>query len=252
MSQEYHPDFTAWGTITGAFAVLMKELRYFSIILVAYVACSVLPYLLFYQGVDLTNPAVAIEAFSGAEPLMAVVTVLSYFIYAALYILVLDRVNGSLNGYSFDEYPFVSRILKAVIPIILIYIITMIAMMIGLLLLIIPGLIVAAGLYLAIPAKLAENIGILASLDRSWELSKGHRLGIWGVILIPVIPFFIFMFVFMGAILTDVQNGGGVDALTSPFYMIVNSLISGAFTILFIAASGVAYHLIVNEKINDH
>lgn len=54
----------------------------------------------------------------------------------------------------------------------------------GLLLLIIPGVIVACMLYVAIPAVVIERTGIMGALGRSRELTRGHKSELFVMLLI--------------------------------------------------------------------
>ena len=51
----------------------------------------------------------------------------------------------------------------------------------GLLLLVVPGAIMACALFVAAPAAVVERLGPVAALERSWQLTKGHRWNIFGV-----------------------------------------------------------------------
>ncbi len=53
--------------------------------------------------------------------------------------------------------------------------------------LIIPGLIVALMLYVAIPVAIVERLGVTASLRRSRELTNGHKSTLLGIVLITTI-----------------------------------------------------------------
>jgi len=56
------------------------------------------------------------------------------------------------------------------------------ATLLGLLLLVVPGLMVAAGLYVTTPVVLAEQgLGASGALKRSWELTRGRRWPVLGV-----------------------------------------------------------------------
>lgn len=57
-------------------------------------------------------------------------------------------------------------------------------------LLIVPGVIVACMLYVAIPASVLERPGLLGALHRSRELTRGHKLEIFGLLfLLGVLSF---------------------------------------------------------------
>ena len=53
---------------------------------------------------------------------------------------------------------------------------------IGLFLLAVPGMILICGWYVALPVCQIERLGAIASLKRSWVLTKGHRWRIFGLL----------------------------------------------------------------------
>jgi len=59
---------------------------------------------------------------------------------------------------------------------------------VGLILLIIPGLILYAMWFVAVPACVVERLGPWTSLRRSRDLTKGHRWKLCGLALLPIIP----------------------------------------------------------------
>src|SRR5262245_4165410 len=59
---------------------------------------------------------------------------------------------------------------------------------VGLILLIIPGLILYAMWFVAVPACVVERLGSWTSLRRSRDLTKGHRWKLCGLALLPIIP----------------------------------------------------------------
>lgn len=249
MSDQYHPDFTTWGAVSKTIHVLKTEIAFFGALIILYAIISTLPALYIYDGIDFSDPAAIIKIYSVENPLFLVTTIFYYLLFALYFVFAIDRTDAHLNGYSFDDYPYLSRGLKSVLPVIIIYIISMLLMMVGLFLFIVPGLIVMAGLYLAIPAKLAENISIFEAISRSWDLSKGHRMAIWGVILIPLIPIIIIVFTGMSFMIGDLQESGDISALMSPAYIILNAAINGIVTTFYIVATAVCYHQIKMEKI---
>lgn len=62
------------------------------------------------------------------------------------------------------------------------------AVAMGFLLLIVPGLILMTMWYLATPACMVERLGVSASFARSSALTKGHRWQVFGMILLITIP----------------------------------------------------------------
>lgn len=246
MSETSPPDFTAFGAIGETISIMRTEFKFFAILISIYVIVSLVPYLFLFDGIDFTDPEMFVNQMQGAQPFLSVLYIAYYLLYAVFIIYILDRTNASLNNYSMDEYPYFSRAVNCAIPVILAYIISVLLTFVGLLLLIIPGLIVFAGLYLAIPAKLAENISFLSAIPRSWELTKGHRLGIWGVFLIPLVPMFIISFGLLSFAVID------VNILFSPVYLAISAIVNSTFAVFFFVASGVVYHQICNENMVDH
>jgi hypothetical protein len=72
-------------------------------------------------------------------------------------------------------------------PIIGLVICAYLAIWIGLILLIVPGIILAIMWYVATPVCVVEQKGPLASLGRSSEITKGHRWKIFGMVLLLII-----------------------------------------------------------------
>ncbi len=242
-------NFSAFSALNTALDVFKKEFKFFATILIIYILVSVLPYLYLFDNVDLFDPAAVMEAGFTDNLFVTALGIIFYLLYAYMFVLVLDKTNSSLNNISFNDYPYLSRGIQTVIPVILIYVITAILVGIGLVLLIIPGLIAMAGLYLAVPAKLAENISFYSSIPRSWQLTKGCRLSIWGMLLVFLVLGLIISFVLMGVLLTQIGDGDGLKAVISPFYLTINSVINGLFTIFYMIATGVAYHQIADDNV---
>jgi hypothetical protein len=72
-------------------------------------------------------------------------------------------------------------------PIVGLVICAYLAIWIGLILLIVPGIILGIMWYVATPVCVVEQKGPLASLGRSSELTKGHRWKIFGMVLLLIV-----------------------------------------------------------------
>tara|TARA_R110002096_G_scaffold408075_1_gene606977 strand:+ start:89172 stop:89903 length:732 start_codon:yes stop_codon:yes gene_type:complete len=70
------------------------------------------------------------------------------------------------------------------LPVLLTAIVAGLAIVVGFVLLIVPGIIVMTILYVAIPVAVVERPGIMASLSRSSELTSGYRMRIFGLVFI--------------------------------------------------------------------
>ena len=72
-------------------------------------------------------------------------------------------------------------------PIIGLAICVTIGIMVGLLLLVVPGIILAVMWFVATPACVVEQLGPMSAMGRSSELTKGHRWKIFGMLVLVVI-----------------------------------------------------------------
>ncbi len=81
--------------------------------------------------------------------------------------------------------------LKYALPLLLMAIVSVIAIYAGLILLLVPGLILALMWSVATPAMVSEGLGVFASLGRSRALTKGHRWAIFGLLLVVALLTFV-------------------------------------------------------------
>jgi hypothetical protein len=108
-----------------------------------------------------------------------------------------------------------------------------IAFLLGLVLLIIPGIIAALALMVAIPVIVAEDESAFTALDRSVNLTRGHRMSILGgafVILLIVIIAFVVLELFPDSVY-DV-----LSTLLLPLATILASCFSAAAYVNLVAA----------------
>ena len=154
---------------------------------------------------------------------------LGYFLTAALVYGTIRELRGSRANLG----ECVGRGLALVFPVIGVAFVAFIAGALGFLLLIVPGLIVVTMLWVAIPAAVVERPGVIRSLGRSRELTKGSRWRVFGIIVI--------LFVI------EVLPTGVVDALLGATgnltaYLVVSWLVT-AFVMAFSAVvAAVGYH----------
>lgn len=125
------------------------------------------------------------------------------------------------------------RALKNLIPLIVISILLSLAIMLGMILLIVPGIIVTLMFYVVMTAYIAEpGLGILGAFKRSRELTKGHRWGILAIVLIVAICIAILnMIVALPLGLSAPGEAGPVVIALSAFISAVTTIISLVFTI---------------------
>jgi hypothetical protein len=110
-------------------------------------------------------------------------TALHYLLQGAL-------VHGTivdLNGRRAAFGECLSTALRSLFPLIVIAFLATIAIYVGLILLVFPGLILATMWFVVVPVRVVESTGIIRSFSRSSELTRGHRGAIFGLLIIYVI-----------------------------------------------------------------
>ncbi|MDC7676595.1 hypothetical protein [Asticcacaulis machinosus] len=178
--------FTIGNTLNEGFALLGQ---YFGQIAVAGLLLYVLPMtaavlgLFSSFGFDLQNPSLQLEQGVylpfGIYMGMSVLTAL-----LSLSVLTEIIVKGEAKQ-PFNLGASIGRGFINIIPLIIVGILSTLLMMVGLILLIIPGFIVMLGLYVATTVYIAEpGIGIIGAMKRSWALTKNHRWQIFLILLI--------------------------------------------------------------------
>lgn len=74
------------------------------------------------------------------------------------------------------------------LPVLLVSILVGLATMGGFLLLVIPGIVVACGLFVSVPSLIVEDLSPSDALRRSWRLTDGYKVPIFFVSLLLAIP----------------------------------------------------------------
>lgn len=145
---------------------------------------------------------------------------------------VIYGVFQQLRGQHASMGACISIGLGRLLPVIGVGILSFLCICLGLVALVIPGIIVALMLYVAVPVTVVEKLGAVESLKRSKELTQGHRGILFGLLLVVTLcagAFGAFVGFFV-AILPDIVETivrQGISILTSAW---------GA------AMTGVVYH----------
>jgi hypothetical protein len=114
---------------------------------------------------------------------------------------------------------------------------TGIGTILGLILLVVPGLFLATAWAVAGPARVVEGPGVTKALQRSWDLTRGHRwrvfalfLIVWGVALLAIV-----------ALAAAFALAGFFGDTPTPADIIAESFISGFVLALPSVATAVSY-----------
>ena len=171
-------------------------------------------------------------AFLGA---FAVMIVLQYLLTGAIVYGALQH----LDGHKPSIVASLMQGLRRIIPIILVAIITTVLVWIGLVLLIVPGIIIALMLCVAIPVVMVEGPGVLASLSRSRALTKGSRWRLLGLLLIAFIGTTVLSMIVSTVVSVALVFVGSTGPLISTGIDVAMQLFTTVFLAVVLA---VAYH----------
>jgi hypothetical protein len=154
---------------------------------------------------------------------------------------------SDLNGRRVSVADSLRVALYAFLPMLLIGIMMGLAIGVGLILFIVPGVMLAIAWCVAIPVYVVERPGIMDVFGRSAELTRGNRWRIFGLVILWVIAMLIVEMVFavVGG-LSNLATVGGFPLLTRlvvlPLIQVANSLIG---------ATGVAALYVELRQIRD-
>jgi hypothetical protein len=147
-----------------------------------------------------------------------------------------------LSGRQADLSHSLALALRLLIPIIIVSIIVSVLTVLGLLLLIVPGIMIYCAFIVSVPALIEERRGIAGSLRRSRELTRGSRLAIFLLLVI----FWVFSVIISGLL----GLIGGTPAITpgtvefpDPILAGATSAIGSALTSVIVAVSLAALYV---------
>jgi hypothetical protein len=150
---------------------------------------------------------------------------------------VIHVIVGERFGRKLTFGQALSRAVRLFLPMIGIGVLSGLAIMVGLILLVVPGVIVAVGLSVAAPARALEGPGVTRALQRSWDLTRGHRWRLfaffallWGGLLLVALA--------LGVL---VGLAGLFQETNSYADLIAESLISGVIAVAPPIFAAVAY-----------
>jgi hypothetical protein len=116
----------------------------------------------------------------------------------------------------------------------------------GFLFMVIPGVILAVGLALAIPAVVLEPRSASAALSRSWELTRGSRWRIFGLGVTLLVLLYVPVIAISGLVAVLIPSGAGPSLAASSVSTIVALAIGGVIQLfiypLFYCVLTVAYY----------
>jgi hypothetical protein len=175
-------------------------------------------------------------AFDGASVFGGLIAFVIYMVLAAILQAALVRATiEDLNGQKPTFGDAVSRGIALLLPIIGLSFLMYLGIGIGFMLLLIPGIYLAIRWSAAVPVLVHEQLGVLGSMKRSSELTKGSRWRIFGLFIIMVIAIWILQ-VALGLLALAVTPVVGTVIATA-----LVALLSAVTSVILSIAVAVAY-----------
>ena len=142
---------------------------------------------------------------------------------------------------------------RTALPVLAVGIVAWLAVCVAAIFLIVPGIIVALILCVALPARVLEGPGVMRALNRSADLTRGHRWGILGFFLILMLIFIVISMI-AGVVTSALHLVAGEDFMGSmmsgaryswwnwPSLLIVRPLVSALETLIGATAAAALYY----------
>lgn len=107
-----------------------------------------------------------------------------------------------------------------------VYVLYSLAVVIGLILLVVPGLVLAVGLWPALYLVLDDDLGVTDTLSKAWAMTKGHR---WRLFALGVVLFFFTLLGLLALIVGVVVTGALATLVSAAAYEELALAYEGAF-----------------------
>jgi hypothetical protein len=178
-----HGEFRIGQVLSRAFDVFFKHIATFTLIAtVVFIPAVFAPSVLLLV-VDLSR--------ASPDQIVALTSLSSFVLYLFLAPLataiILYGAFQHMRGHPVRLGETISRGLARALPLIGLMVVETLGIMLGTLLLIIPGFILAVMWYVAVPICVVERTGPVKSLSRSQELTKGFRWKVFALFLLALI-----------------------------------------------------------------
>jgi membrane-anchored glycerophosphoryl diester phosphodiesterase (GDPDase) len=121
------------------------------------------------------------------------------------------------------DYEIASDIVRnRFVTLILVSIVYFIAVVIGLILLVIPGIYIGARLSPALPASVLDEYGVSDSLSVGWDIGQGNVLKLLGIFLLTVVV--------PGILFSGAAVAAGFDVAQNPVFSLALSPVGAVFS----------------------
>ena len=227
-------EFAAGSALGRGFGIWLKNLPSFLIL----AAIGYAPSIIYAVTRD---PQSLIEPTIGGRFLdLALSTIGQSIATAGILYGVIQQLRGNHAGIGES----LSVGIKRLLPVIGVGIVVGLAVGVGLLLLIVPGIILGCMLYVAVPVAVVEKPGLGGSLKRSQELTSGYKVQIFGLFVVITLLTVAANFVLSKMMVPDVNSVTNLDDFLAKVktFLIAAAGLSLVMGSLGAAIQGVVYH----------
>jgi hypothetical protein len=170
-------DFRIGSVLNRAFEICVANFPFFLIVTLV----VALPNLLIQLNKPVADQSTGVGSFF---ILLAVSVLVGIVLNTVGEAVILLGAFQRLRGQPLDPAAALQRALTRFFPLLGLGFLYAIAIMIGFVLLVVPGVILIVMWAVVVPACLVEGLGPIASMSRSGALTKGHRWQILGIIIL--------------------------------------------------------------------
>ncbi len=203
----------------GVFDILSDAFRFCTanyIVFVPFIAAAILTSIisLAILGATLTGwprpgpapPQYGLGGFGFIGSAIILYTFLVFLIYRILEGWTVAMVSHGLQGRPIDLSLTFSEALGKIVPLVIAGIVVAVAVTIGLLLCVIPGIILFVLLALTTQAIMIDDHDAIEALSVSFNIGKNNFLTIFAAIFLPLVAYFIVAFMFTGIVIIPVVS----------------------------------------------
>jgi hypothetical protein len=171
--------FTVFGCIRQSMSVWARNIV--SILVLGIIFFSPVIYYFVDKSMEVRSGADTVSFdFLWTVIVLTVVYAFDQFLAAPIIYGVVQELNGTHASVAACVWQGLKRIFSVFFTVFLLYW----CVVFGTYPFVIPGIILATGMYVAVPCAVCERPGVMGTLTRSFELTEGSRMGIFGILLL--------------------------------------------------------------------
>jgi hypothetical protein len=152
---------------------------------------------------------------------------LSILLYMVASGFVTYAVLQQLRGQRASMKACVAACLQQILPVLGSSLLSVVCMLLGFVVLFIPGIIVSLMFWVTVPVAVIERLGILATLERSRQLTRGHKVRLLGIFVLILVPFI--GLAMLASTVAD-ELGGAAGFLATLVTDVLTGLVSAVIT----------------------